>query len=230
MVHSGAQENFLNSRIEEVVEIENTRPLDTNIIAADRHVILAAKDSNVHTLKCEFGDLGAETTTMIPAPIGKYDAILGLPWLQEHNPVIDWTTGAISKRKHHRPQKKAAIATHPRIFFQAVRVAGSLHGAKKSSRTMTLARNEVKEKQKQAKAERRPLSIATTSFETSRVVYETYFAPTKKPLFQPQTAAPKQRLMPKRRIKLKPNMKTQLPTSIGNSPGMRCISACISKT
>jgi hypothetical protein len=26
-------------------------------------------------------------------PLGEYDIVLGIPWLQYYNPTIDWTTG-----------------------------------------------------------------------------------------------------------------------------------------
>ena len=29
-------------------------------------------------------------------PLGQYDVVLGIPWLRNHNPVIDWKTGQMT--------------------------------------------------------------------------------------------------------------------------------------
>jgi hypothetical protein len=28
-------------------------------------------------------------------PTGRYDVVLGIPWLKNHNPAIDWKTGSL---------------------------------------------------------------------------------------------------------------------------------------
>ena len=47
-------------------------------------------------------------------PLHRYDAILGAPWLQEHNPIIDWKKGEV--RFTHKGQdivlRSVASDTH----------------------------------------------------------------------------------------------------------------------
>lgn len=75
MVDSGAQGSFLNQKHAPLIEIEDTQPLASNITSVDVHVIIPAKDSNLLTLICEFGDFDPELTHMITAPTGQHDAI-----------------------------------------------------------------------------------------------------------------------------------------------------------
>jgi hypothetical protein len=42
-----------------------------------------------------------EKITMDVAPIGSHQIILGLPWLEAHNPDITWSTGRIRFGSHH---------------------------------------------------------------------------------------------------------------------------------
>ena len=42
-----------------------------------------------------------ETITLDVAPIGMHPLILGLPWLQFHNPAIDWETARIQFNSLH---------------------------------------------------------------------------------------------------------------------------------
>ena len=37
-----------------------------------------------------------ETLTFDVAPLGKHNIVLGLPWLQRHNPTIQWTSGKVT--------------------------------------------------------------------------------------------------------------------------------------
>ena len=38
----------------------------------------------------------AETLTFDVTPLGKHNIVLGLPWLQWHNPTIHWTSGKVT--------------------------------------------------------------------------------------------------------------------------------------
>ena len=41
--------------------------------------------------------------------LGKQRIILGFPWLQEHNPEIDWQTGSIDWRTENEPHTKTKL-------------------------------------------------------------------------------------------------------------------------
>jgi hypothetical protein len=41
-------------------------------------------------------------------PLGKDEAVLGMPWLQEYNPRIDWTTGQVEIRDTRRRSQREA--------------------------------------------------------------------------------------------------------------------------
>ena len=38
----------------------------------------------------------SETLTFDVVPLGKHNVVLGLPWLQRHNPTIQWTSGKVT--------------------------------------------------------------------------------------------------------------------------------------
>ena len=38
----------------------------------------------------------AETLTFDIVPLGKHNIVLGLPWLQQHNLMIHWTSGKVT--------------------------------------------------------------------------------------------------------------------------------------
>ena len=38
----------------------------------------------------------SETLTFDITPLGKHNVVLGLPWLQWHNPMIQWTSGKVT--------------------------------------------------------------------------------------------------------------------------------------
>ena len=58
----------------------------------NEHIIESYVDSTIMLV-----DL-VEKVELAVIPLVGYDIILGIPWLTRHNPVIDWSTRAISVR------------------------------------------------------------------------------------------------------------------------------------
>ena len=54
---------------------------------ADKDVVMV---DGYCTFEAKIGDLAKETITAYTFPLGSVDLILGLPWLQKHNPRTDW--------------------------------------------------------------------------------------------------------------------------------------------
>ncbi|ESK80628.1 hypothetical protein Moror_9176 [Moniliophthora roreri MCA 2997] len=51
--------------------------------------------------------------TLLISGLGPERVILGLPWLQDHNPDIDWVTGVV----HFRPRRKIMIKRPMKPFI-----------------------------------------------------------------------------------------------------------------
>src|SRR6185312_11598388 len=94
-VDSGANTNFVSTEFIQkynlLVNIESTTT--NNVTLADGSLqvscgILEHACINIGTYTDHFD------FTVLPLP--KYDAILGLPWLQSLNPTIDWITPSIT--------------------------------------------------------------------------------------------------------------------------------------
>ena len=93
MVDSGAMGNFIHPRfVKEHELVTKTRtPLIMNnvnshlLLCVDQQVEVQMKVRN-HT----------ETLTFDVAPLGKHNIVLGLPWLQRHNPTIQWTSRKVT--------------------------------------------------------------------------------------------------------------------------------------
>ena len=93
MVDSGAMGIFIHPRfVKEHKLVTKTRtPLIVNnvngrlLLCVDQQVEVQMKVRN-HT----------ETLTFDVTPLGKHNIVLGLPWLQQHNPTIQWTSRKVT--------------------------------------------------------------------------------------------------------------------------------------
>ena len=93
MVNSGAMGNFIHPRFvkEHKLVTKTHTPLIVHNVnsrllsCVDQQVEVRMKVRN-HT----------ETLTFDVAPLGKHNIVLGLPWLQQHNPTIHWTSGKVT--------------------------------------------------------------------------------------------------------------------------------------
>uniref|UniRef100_A0A0W0GF26 RNA-directed DNA polymerase n=2 Tax=Moniliophthora roreri TaxID=221103 RepID=A0A0W0GF26_MONRR len=64
------------------------------------------------TIDITIGDRSMKETLLISG-LGPERVILGLPWLQDHNPDIDWVTGVV----HFRPRRKITIRRPMKPFI-----------------------------------------------------------------------------------------------------------------
>ena len=93
MVDSGAMGNFIHPRFvkEHKLVTKNRTPLIVNDVNGR---LLLHVDQQVE-IRMMVGN-HAETLTFDVAPLGKHNIVLGLPWLQQHNPTIHWTSGKVT--------------------------------------------------------------------------------------------------------------------------------------
>ena len=93
MVDLGAMGNFIHLRF----------VLEHKLVTKD-HTPLVVNDVNGQLLSCVdqqveiHMDIGnhSETLTFDVAPLGKHNIVLGLPWLQWHNPMIHWCSSKVT--------------------------------------------------------------------------------------------------------------------------------------
>ena len=97
MIDSGATSNFIHQDLVnrlDIPMIEKPQPLPLDVI--DGTPISSGKITH-HTapLVIRVSPDHTETLTFNIIPLGKYDVVLGSPWLSRHNPKIDWTNRSI---------------------------------------------------------------------------------------------------------------------------------------
>jgi hypothetical protein len=88
MVNSGAMGNFIHPRF-----------IELHKLVTKSHEPLIVNDINGWLLSCinQQAEIWmtisghSEMLTFDVAPLGKHNVILGLPWLQQHNPIIQWS-------------------------------------------------------------------------------------------------------------------------------------------
>lgn len=93
MVDSGAMGNFIHPRFvsEHKLVTRDRTPLVVNDVNGR---LLSRVDQQVE-INMVLGN-HSETLTFDVAPLGKHNVVLGLPWLQRHNPTIQWSSGKIT--------------------------------------------------------------------------------------------------------------------------------------
>jgi Aspartyl protease len=93
MVDSGAMGNFIHPRFVEQHELATKprKPLTVN----DVNGRLLSRVNQQVEIRMVFGN-HAETLTFDVAPLGGHNIVLGLPWLQQHDPQIHWSTGKVT--------------------------------------------------------------------------------------------------------------------------------------
>ena len=93
MVNSGAMGNFIHPRFVKEHELvtKNCTPLIVNDVNSR---LLSCVDQQVE-VQMMVGN-HAETLTFDVTPLGKHNIVLGLPWLQQHNPTIHWTSRKVT--------------------------------------------------------------------------------------------------------------------------------------
>ena len=102
LLDCGAEGNFMSSRYAEKHSV-HLYPLTHPIIPrnVDGSINQAGKITHFTHVRTKIGkDL--YLIRLLVTNIGKHDIILGLPWLQEYNPVIDWKKGTMTMPERTR--------------------------------------------------------------------------------------------------------------------------------
>ena len=93
MVDSGAMGNFIHPRFvqEHGLSTKGRTPLVVNDVNGR---LLSRVDQQTEIRMAIAGH--TEMITFDVALLGKHNIVLGLPWLQHHNPMIQWSSGKIT--------------------------------------------------------------------------------------------------------------------------------------
>ena len=96
LIDSGADGTFIDKRFVLEQKIALT-PLDKNImplnIDGTKNISGVIRHCNWLNLKIEKQNI---PTRFLVTDLGKEEIILGLPWLKEHNPQINWLEGTMN--------------------------------------------------------------------------------------------------------------------------------------
>jgi hypothetical protein len=93
MVDSGAMGNFIHPRFvrEHNLVTKERTPLTVNDVNGR---LLSRVDQQVE-VRMEVGH-HSKTLTFDVAPLGGHNIVLGLPWLQQHDPQLQWSSGKVT--------------------------------------------------------------------------------------------------------------------------------------
>jgi transposase InsO family protein len=147
MVDSGATGNYMHPRFKDQLKI-------LGIKKAQPEPILGLNGENLgtHLLTNESGPVTMivmghiEQINFDIVPLGRYDVVLGIPWLRNHNPRINWKTGSLQFTncncpRQDRAQGKAGTLRRTRQKgkneFDAKRLRGKPNMQKKETTTTT---------------------------------------------------------------------------------------------
>ena len=134
MVDSGATANFINSSVVEREKLEKTElnfPKELKVVDG-RDIKSGYVTHAIRTNLRNFQH--AEDISLLVADIGRFDIILGMPWLKKHNPSIDWekkTVDYISYKckKNCLPAPSVSVSASVSAWVSAERA----HAARMSS-------------------------------------------------------------------------------------------------
>jgi hypothetical protein len=93
MVDSGARGNFIHPRFIEVHKLV-TKPREPLVINDVNSRLLSHVDQQAEIWMTIGGH--SEMLTFDVAPLGKHNIVLGLLWLQQHNPIVQWSSGKLT--------------------------------------------------------------------------------------------------------------------------------------
>jgi len=101
IIDCGSSTLFLNEDMAKklgAIVTKIRKPRKVNV--AGKHVV---KINGICTIEMKLGDLPKETVTAYTFPLGSgIDLILGLPWLEKHNPHIDWRLCSLEFNRNGR--------------------------------------------------------------------------------------------------------------------------------
>jgi hypothetical protein len=92
MVDSGAMGNFIHPRFIELHELV-TKLCEPLVVNDVNSRLLSCVDQQVEIRMTVGGH--SKTLTFDIAPLGKHNIVLGLPWLQQHDPIVQWSSGKL---------------------------------------------------------------------------------------------------------------------------------------
>src|SRR6185436_19756079 len=101
LIDSGASRNYLDTKYAENhgIKVDPQGATHSTIeLANGTTAECAGKAKNV---KLTIETYKASNQQFDVLALGKYDAILGKPWLYDANPVIDWRKNAVQIKQHH---------------------------------------------------------------------------------------------------------------------------------
>ena len=87
VIDCGATTLYLNETTAKNMGLEISKIKPRKVKVADKDIVVI---DSYCTFEAKIGDLPKETITAYTFPLGSIDLILGLPWLQKHNPHTDW--------------------------------------------------------------------------------------------------------------------------------------------
>jgi hypothetical protein len=93
MVDSGAMGNFIHPRFIELHELV-TKPHEPLVVNDVNGRLLSRMDRQAEIRMTIGGH--SEMLTFDVAPLGKHNIVLGLPWLQQHDPIVQWSSGKLT--------------------------------------------------------------------------------------------------------------------------------------
>ena len=99
VVDSGASTLYLNEKTAQNMGLKITKIKPRKVKVADKDTIMI---DSYCSFEAKIGDLPKETITAYTFPLGSIDLILGLPWLQKHNPHTDWKKLAFEFNRNGR--------------------------------------------------------------------------------------------------------------------------------
>jgi len=131
IIDGGASTLYVNEKIADRMGIQITKIKPRKVKVADKDIVMV---NGICTFNMKLADLPSETITAYTFPLGSVDLILGLPWLDKHNPRVDWRTLSYefirNGRRYHlwpaKPTPNIRIAT-PEEFKTFVDKSTTLH-------------------------------------------------------------------------------------------------------
>ena len=103
LLDSGAGGEFIDQNYAKTLDL-SLKNLDKPIPAINVDGTLNKKGTIKHYVNLELGIFGRlQTIRLLVTGLGKQKILLGFPWLQKNNPIIDWQTGTFQWRPIHVP-------------------------------------------------------------------------------------------------------------------------------
>ena len=105
LLDSGAGGKFIDQNYAKTLKLP-LKTLDKPIPAINIDGTLKKKGTIKHYINLEFEVFGQpQTIWLLVTGLGKQKILLGFPWLQKNNPLINWQTSTFQRRPIHVPRK-----------------------------------------------------------------------------------------------------------------------------